>query len=73
MSKTKYYRVVEKTQRDGAIEFEVQSTDSWLDVVFGLWDVYTKKHSHVNEAIQHIETLHRYAVVKEEVVYKVKK
>lgn len=70
MNKNKFYRVVEKTDRNGSTIFEVQAAPSKIDVLFNTWIIYEKENKSLNEAISHIKALHGFSIKSKKVVYK---
>ena len=70
MNKNKFYRVVEKTDRNGDTIFEVQAAECKIDVLFNTWSIYEKKNKSLNEAIKHIKNLHGWSMKSKKVVYK---
>jgi hypothetical protein len=67
--KNTYYRVKQKTDRQGAARFIVQSANSLLDVIFGSWDDYQKENFTLEEAISQIEAIDKYRLKKEKIVH----
>lgn len=70
MNKNKYYKVKEIKDSSGNCEFKVFACDNWFEYFFGIWTEYTKKNKTLDEAIDQINTLVSWKIVKDKIVYK---
>lgn len=70
--KNKIYRVKEKKNRKGETRFIVESADSFIGSIFGLWSEYVAENETLDDAINHIKFLDGYRLESEKVVYKEK-
>lgn len=70
MSKNKYYKIVEKTERSGEKHFTVYRTFGIIGIIFKAWDEYTLKNESLQDAIEHIERIHSCDVVNDKEVYR---
>jgi len=68
--KNKIYRVNEKTDRQGNVAYKVESVDSFIDAIFGLWSEYEKENKSLDDAIMQIEFIDRYKLKNEKIVHK---
>ena len=69
-NKHKYYKVKETKNRLGETEFLVFACDNWMDRLFGCWKQYAYQNQTLEEAVEHIQILALWKVVKEKIVYK---
>tara|TARA_R110002073_G_scaffold33547_7_gene100707 strand:+ start:913 stop:1143 length:231 start_codon:yes stop_codon:yes gene_type:complete len=69
-NKNKYYKVKETKNALGETEFLVFACDNWIEKFFGVWSEYTKQNETFEEALNHINTLVSWKIVKEKIVYK---
>ncbi len=70
MEKAKYFRIVRQTSRNGDIIYMVQSTDTKIEVFFGIWDDYTKENWRLDDAINQIKTIYKFGLKAKKIVYK---
>jgi len=68
--KNKIYRVNEKTDRQGNVAYKVESVDSFIDALLGLWSEYEKENKSLDEAIEQIKFIDGYKLKKEKIVHK---
>jgi hypothetical protein len=70
MNKAKYFRVKKKTSINEDTIYQVESADTFIEVIFGYWCVYTKENKTLEEAVLQIETLNKYKIKTEKTVFK---
>ena len=70
MNENKYFRVIRKTDRRGVTVFEVHGTESRFNVLTNYWHEYTLENKTLDEAFDHIKSLHEYGLEDKEVVFK---
>lgn len=70
MNENKYFRIIQKTDREGKTIFEVHGTENKFNVLVNYWYEYTKENKTLEEAFDHIKALHKWGVEKKEVVFK---
>lgn len=73
MSKKTYYRIIKREFNDGKTVFKVQEVNSLFDLIFGFWVTYTYENETKEEALEHIELIHKRAIKKDKEVYRTKK
>ena len=69
MNKDKYFKVKEKTNRNGKVIYQVFGAESKFDAIFGFWSKYHKENDSLDEAIQQIKLLHGWGLKSEKTVY----
>ena len=70
MNKAKYFRVKKKTSRNGQVIYQTESANTFIEMIFGMWDEYTKENETLEEAISQIETINNYKIEDEKTVFK---
>ena len=70
MNKAKYFRVKKIVTRNGETIYKVQSADNIFEFIFNIWDEYKKDNDTLDEAVKQIETINKYKIEDEKVVYK---
>ncbi len=70
MNENKYFRVIQKTDREGKTIFEVHGTENKFNVLTNFWNVYTKENKTLEEAFDHIKSLHEWGLKKKKTVFK---
>ncbi len=70
MNRNKYFRVVRKTDRSGNTIFEVHGTENRLFVLFNQWTEHTLKNKTLDDAFDHIKSLHMLGLKEKKTVFK---
>lgn len=70
MNKAKYFRVKKKTSRNGRTIYKVESANTFIEMILGLWDEYSKENQTLADGISQIETISDYKIENEKIVYR---
>jgi hypothetical protein len=71
--KNKIYRVKELTAINGQKVYVVQACNNLFEAFIGAWKEYSKQNSTLAEAIDQIETLHRWRLKTSRIVHQERK
>jgi len=66
----KFYQVVEKIDRQGRKKYVVRAANNKFDLLFGIWINYTKENDTLDEAIEQIQSIDKFKLKSEKIVYK---
>jgi len=66
----KFYQVVEKIDRQGRKKYVVRAANNKFDLLFGIWTNYTKENDTLDEAIEQIQSIDKFKLKSEKIVYK---
>jgi hypothetical protein len=70
MNRYKFFKVKKITTREGKIVYVVFAASNILEVIFGMYDVFKKENTTLDEAVRQIEFLNQFKIESEETVYK---